>query len=168
MAGEISELVVLAAGPAADDLLETTDVDDTTDSAGGTSKQVTFDVLMAGVFAGGILTIEEVSDLTLALTTPRLIRIEGGAGADPATLTIPPNSSVAFPIGTFFFIQSFFLDFSPQLIPGAAVTLQGHTLQAVQNGTFTFGADGGMVLLVKTATDVWDLMFFNYTTPAWS
>jgi len=119
-------------------------------------------------FSTGIWDIEETNYETLAIDSPRLIRVEGGDLNDPATLTIPPNSSVAFPIGTTFWIQAFYIDYKPKLIEGAGVTLQGWTLMGQSTGDFEWGGDGEMVMLVKTQTDTWDLMFFNYTIPAWS
>jgi len=120
------------------------------------------------LFPGGILNIFDHNDVTLAIDTPRVIRIEGGEDfEEEATLTIPPNSSVAFPIGTTFWIQSFFIDINPRIIEGAGVTLQGlTTIVGMQSGTFTLN-QVHTVMLVKTATDVWDIILLSTGNYAW-
>lgn len=70
--------------------------------------------------------------------------------ATPATLTIPTNATVAFPIGTVVDVVQY--GASPITVtPAAGVTLQSHS------GNFQTIGQGGAVRLIKTATDIWSL-----------
>ncbi len=69
------------------------------------------------------------------------------SNAGASTLTVPPNSSVAFPVGTV--IEGAQLGAGQvTLTPGAAVTINGSPGLKVAAQYGTFG-------LIKTATDVW-------------
>jgi len=67
--------------------------------------------------------------------------------ASPNTLTVPPNSSVAFPVGTRITVTA--LNAATTVTPGAGVTFQfpSGAVAAAQNGAFT---------LKKVATDTWE------------
>lgn len=88
--------------------------------------------------------------ITLALTDAGcLINIGNSAYTPTINCTVPPNSSVAFPIGSFVDICSTSKG-TVTLVAGAGVTISGTTLLYGQYST---------ARLVKTATDTWQVVF---------
>lgn len=70
--------------------------------------------------------------------------------ATAKTLTVPPNASVAFPLGTRIYVQ--------QLGAGATSIAAGSGVTITQrSGTLVIGAANHLALLRKTATNTWEL-----------
>ena len=113
---------------------------------GTTNKEVT-----ATTFKSYVLTsVENVqtgTSYTLVLSDGWKIVTMSNAGAN--TLTVPPNSSVAFPVGTRIDVGQ---DGSGQttIAAGAGVTI--HTPE-----TLKIRKQWGKVTLFKRATDTWDV-----------
>lgn len=63
-------------------------------------------------------------------------------------LTIPPNSSVAFPVGSFILVSG---NSTAGIVAGAGVTIHTNPLQALSVTPYSLGK------LVKTGTDIWQL-----------
>lgn len=144
MAGKITELAVLAPTVVdSADLLEAVDVSDTSMAASGTNKKLTLDALWQWLTPRAVITVPGSSTALLG---------EFGCylrftGSNP-TYTIPPNSSVAFPVGTF--IDGIGTTSAMTLVAGSGVTLvKARTL-------VTLGAGSGWTA-IKVATDTWDL-----------
>lgn len=104
--------------------------------------------------AGDTITVESLTRTINAQTGTTYTLVLGDAGkfvtmtnAAASTLTVPPNSSVAFPVGTL--IEGAQLGAGQvTLTPGAGVTI---------NGTpgLKIAAQYGSFALLKTATDTW-------------
>ncbi len=95
------------------------------------------------------IAVETGSAFTLALShAGKLVSL--GLGANQA-ITVPPNSSVAFPIGT----QIAFFDEQTggvnTFVQGSGVTIRSKDSNKVMDGAWT------TVVLIKQATDIWYL-----------
>lgn len=112
-------------------------------SSGITFNPSTNNLVVAGVVNS--LTTETLvaTSYTLALTDRNKI-VTMSAGAAAATFTVPPNSSVAFPIGSRLWLQHIGTG-SVNLAAGAGVTVQ-------ITGNF---AQYETIMLIKRLTDTW-------------
>lgn len=101
---------------------------------------------VAGNVVGGIgINFQTGTSYTLVLTDRNIMVDE--ANASPITLTVPPNSSVAFPVGTKVLIRQS-LAGAVTITAGAGVTLET-SLTLVTNGQYSVAG------IVKVATDTW-------------
>lgn len=89
------------------------------------------------------------SDITFALSD--LWRVVYHTGAATQVWTIPPNSSVAFPVGSVIFLAQGAGAGNLTIAQGAGVTLFGNTAA----GNRTFAGLGNGAMLMKVATDTW-------------
>ena len=67
------------------------------------------------------------------------------------TITVPPNSSVAFPVGTQIIVQNLG-SANATLAQGAGVTIQS------KDGNKEIDGQYAAATLIKTATDTWSLI----------
>jgi hypothetical protein len=111
------------------------------DGAGGTNKAIAWQSMGPQVV--------ESSTKTLALTDGNAFFVNTGSVED--TITVPPNSTVAFPIGAQ-------LGFATQ---GTAAILlaqgAGVTINSLESYKQVKGSGGG-AYLIKTGTNVWSLI----------
>jgi len=98
----------------------------------------------------GAFNAQSGTTYTLALTDASITVTMDNAGAN--TVTIPPNSSVAFPTGTRLLVKQVGAG-STTIAAGAGVTISRDA--AV---TLAIAAAGGYRGLQKTGTDAWDLI----------
>lgn len=96
--------------------------------------------LIVDQFATTIAALPATLDLTHA---NRWVRVSA-----TGTLTVPPNSSVAYPIGTRIMVRQIGTG-SVTLAPGAGVTLNA------PGGVLTTGSQYDVIRLVKQGTDSW-------------
>jgi hypothetical protein len=102
-----------------------------------------------GSGSGAITVSSETGNYTLEIGDAngyKLIDTSGGL----ATLTVPTNAAVAFPVGTRVYIEQ----------DGAnAITLAGDTGVTVESrgGVFDIAGDHGVAVLFKKATNTWTL-----------
>lgn len=95
-----------------------------------------------------ILNIQTGTSYTPILTDVFKLVVLGNA--NPITVTVPPNSSVAFPVGTQIdFMQ--FLTGAVTFAEGSGVTIDSKDGNKVINGQFVG------VTLIKLDTDIWGL-----------
>lgn len=90
----------------------------------------------------------QTNDYTLVLADQNLVVDMNKATA--ITLTVPPNSSVAFPVGTFIYVRRIGAG-TLTIAQGSGVTVTG------SSGALTDPGLNVMMTLRKTATDTWDL-----------
>lgn len=109
------------------------------------------DILVAGVSRESTQFTIDVhdADYTLVLTDAGKV-IHRSVGAGAFTWTIPPNSSVAFPIGIRVRFADTLASTTVNIAPGVGVTLRAGGAA----GTRTLAA-GGFAEAVKVATDTW-------------
>jgi hypothetical protein len=93
----------------------------------------------------GVVTTQQAANYTLALGDAGTV-VEG-TKATAQTITVPPNSSVAFPIGTVIEVVQYGAG-QITLTPGAGVTIRTAS-------TLTTRAQYSSVGLRKRATDEW-------------
>lgn len=74
------------------------------------------------------------------------------SNASPNTITVPPNSSVAFPVGTKLFVI--------QLGAGATTVAAGAgvTINVAASAPLAISEQHGSRAIIKTATDTWQLV----------
>ena len=112
------------------------------------SSGITFNPSTNNLVVNGIVNARVTENLvatsyTLALTDrDKLVTMDSGASA--ATITVPPNSSVAFPTGSVVYLQSIGTG-SVNLAAGAGVTLH-------VTGNF---AQYETITIIKRLTDTW-------------
>ena len=121
--------------PAAADLLYTVP------SAGSTQYKVT----IANVVATPVQVNQQTADYTLVLTDMgKVVEISHASGK---TLTIPPNSSVAFPVGAVIEVA--------RMGAGAVTIAQGSGVTIYPSNSQTVAAQYKSAFLRKQATDTW-------------
>ena len=111
----------------------------TTDTQTLTNKTLTDPKIVAAVNT-------QTSNYVLILTDNGKIVEMNLAGAN--TLTVPPNSSVAFPVGTQIVVVQYGAG-QTTLTPGAGVTIRSNGSKLKLNGQYAMAA------LYKRATDEW-------------
>jgi len=110
---------------------------------------------------GTVLTTGNPNDNILTFnaqtgTSYTLVLTDGGkmitsSNGSAQTITVPPNSSVAFPIGTQIIVQNLG-SANATLAQGSGVTLQSKDSNKEIDGQYASAA------LIKTATDTWSLI----------
>jgi len=109
-------------------------------------SQLTSSVISRTVTAAFTLALTDVGKLIVANSSSYATNIAG---------TVPPNSSVAIPVGSFVDILSG--DKGPVILtPGAGVTI---------NGSVPVYGGGSFVRLIKTATDTWRVTHVSLSPP---
>jgi len=109
-------------------------------------SQLTSSVISRTVTAAFTLALTDVGKLIVANSSSYATNIAG---------TIPPNSSVAIPVGSFVDILSG--DKGPVILtPGGGVTI---------NGSVPVYGGGSSVRLIKTATDTWRVSHVTLSPP---
>lgn len=111
------------------------------DGDGGTNKKIAWQAVGP--------TIVESSSKTLALTDGNTMFVNTGAVED--TMTVPLNSSVAFPIGAQ-------IGFATQSTAAILIAATGGVTINSLNSYLQVQGSGGGAYLVKTGTDVWSLI----------
>lgn len=114
---------------------------------GGTSRRITAEQLRAFPLQN------KDADYTLVLADA-FTTINRNTGAGAFTYTIPPNASVAFPVGTRIRFSNILASTTVAIAPGASVVLR---YAGVADGTRTLAA-GGLCEVQKIATNTWVLM----------
>lgn len=110
-----------------------------------TDDVVNYDQLMS-VNSQLLISRSVTGAITLALSdVGRMIHMNNTVYSPTVNCTVPPNSGVAFPVGSFVDIVSTGKG-TVTLVPGSGVTIVGPVL--------IFG-QGSSVRLIKTATDTW-------------
>lgn len=144
MAGEstIFDLTELAEAPAAADVFVVVDVSDTTDSPEGTTKKVSSSNVKKRIIRANTGTTD-----TLVIGDAGNVVTSSNASAQ--TVTIPPNASVAFSVGTQIDIINKGVGVT-SVAGGAGVTVNG-----VSTGTGAIDAQYKAVTIIKDATDIW-------------
>lgn len=121
--------------------------------AGTATDEVIVFSQLAGVVTDGrkeLVSRTVTAAITLALTDAGcLINIGNSAYTPTINCTVPPNSSVAFPIGSFVDVCSTSKG-TVTFVQGSGVTISGTTLLYGQYST---------ARLLKTATDTWQIIF---------
>ena len=110
---------------------------------------------------GTVLTTGNPNDNILTFnaqtgTSYTLVLTDGGkmitsSNGSAQTITVPPNSSVAFPVGTQIIVQNLG-SANATLAQGSGVTLQSKDSNKEIDGQYASAA------LIKTATDTWSLI----------
>lgn len=95
---------------------------------------------------------------TLALTDLNCGVTMNNASAN--TATIPPNSSVAFPIGSVQTVQQLGSGITT-VAPGAGVTIQSPRFGSSTSQGYALGGQFGYVQLQKVATDTWNVVAYK-------
>jgi hypothetical protein len=124
------------------------------------------DVIGSGDLTVGapyLITNTQTTDYTLVLTDgvtdgtskPKLVIINS---ASAINLTVPPNSSVAFPVGTVIYSQRSNASGTMNFVAGAGVTL------TTTSGGLSDAGQNIIMTLVKTATDTWSVQNGNALT----
>jgi hypothetical protein len=101
---------------------------------------------LLGVFSFNIPTVRTTTSETLVLTDEQSLVQMSNAGAN--TLTVPPNSSVAFPVGTFIKVEQTGAG-TTSVAQGAGVTIRALSGTLALSGQYSAGE------LIKIATDEW-------------
>jgi len=123
-------------------------------TSGTTKNTAGATYLIAQTITGKIVEdIEEVSINEQTGTSYTLVladksKLVDCANASAITLTVPPNSSVAFPIGSKIAVRQSD-DGAITLTPGSGVTLQSQDSALATNGQYA------MCVLIKVDTDTW-------------
>jgi len=104
--------------------------------------------------AFGVINAQTGTTYTLALTD--VAKVVTLSNASSITLTVPPNSSVAFPVGTQIVLAQIGAG-QVTIAPGSGVTLNSY------DGNLLIAGQYGIASCLKTATDTW-LVFGNLTT----
>ena len=102
--------------------------------------------------AASKLTAEDVSGTTYTLVLADANKLKNFTNASAATVTIPPNSSVAFDVGTQIAFRQDNAANQLTFAPGSGVTINSK-----YGRLKTENARYAMVYAVKIATDVWQL-----------
>lgn len=123
------------------------DKSDTSMAASGTSKRVTAAALLATTIS------TKTADHTLALADAGTILPMNSASAQ--AFTVPPNSSVAFPIGSQIGLMRYGAG-SVTITPGAGVTIP-NAIEPAGTASRTITGQMLSVVLLKTGTDEWIL-----------
>lgn len=97
-------------------------------------------------FVNGIVANRQTASYILTLTDVNKVIEMNVAGAND--LTIPPNSSVAFPVGSLIEVMQYGAG-QTTLVPGAGVTIRS------SGGKLKIAAQYGAASLRKIATDEW-------------
>lgn len=118
-------------------------------TASGTWTLVSSRTASSGGSSGGIPQVTMSGDKTLALTDAQSHILRSGGN-----LTIPPNSSVAFPIGTAITVVNDSSASSCTITPGSGVTMY---LATATTSTARTLAVRGVATLLKTGTNTWYL-----------
>lgn len=117
-----------------------------TDQAGGTLYQSTGTTWLQAAASVGVPIGTQVAAYTLALTDAgRLVEMNVGTAN---ALTVPPNSAVAFPVGTIITIGQLGAGLTT-ITAGAGVTLRAY------GGNLKLAGQYAMCTLIKRATDEW-------------
>jgi len=116
----------------------------------------TDDVVNLTQLSSSFVSQTATANVTLALTDAgKMVIVNNSAYTPNITVTVPPNSSVAFPIGTFVDIVSSGKGVAA-ITAGAGVTISGHLL--------VYGG-GSSARLVKTGTDAWRVVNVSLSPP---
>ncbi|MCP3878134.1 MAG: hypothetical protein GY701_07050 [Sulfitobacter sp.] len=116
------------------------------DDTAGTPVTKRVDALDAKNYMAG-LDLNEQTGTTYTLVLADQAKIVEMNNASANTLTIPPNASVVFPVGTMITVT--------QLGAGVTTVALGVGVASVGSPTMTVGAQGESIVLVKRAADVW-------------
>jgi len=108
-------------------------------------------VLTSGNPNDNILTINSQSGTTYTLVLTDGGKMITSSNGSAQTITVPPNSSVAFPIGTQIIVQNLG-SANATLAQGSGVTIQSKDSNKEIDGQYASAA------LIKTATDTWSLI----------
>ena len=103
--------------------------------------------------AFGVFNAQTGTTYTLALTD--VAKVVTLSNASAITLTVPPNSSVAFPVGTQIVLAQTGAG-QVTIAPGSGVTLNAYDSALLISGQY------GVATCLKTATDTW-LVFGTLT-----
>jgi hypothetical protein len=103
--------------------------------------------------AFGVFNTQTATTYTLALAD--VAKVVTLSNASAITLTVPPNSSVAFPVGTQIVLAQLGAG-QVTIAPGSGVTLNSFGTALKVAGQY------GVATCLKTATDTW-LVFGNLT-----
>lgn len=115
--------------------------------ASGASANPTFRTLVAADVPGSLVVFAEKTDShTLVLTDTALAMNKATA----LNLTVPPNSSVAFPIGTVLYVKRTGVGILT-IVAGVGVTVTG------SSGGLTDPGQNVVMTLIKTGANTWDL-----------
>ena len=96
--------------------------------------------------AFGVINAQTGTTYTLALTD--VAKVVTLSNASSITLTVPPNSSVAFPVGTQIVLAQIGAG-QVTIAPGSGVTLNSY------DGNLLIAGQYGIASCLKTATDTW-------------
>lgn len=120
------------------------------------SGTATDDAVNFGQLTSAPISQTVTANVTLALTDVGKMVIVNNASYTPnVTVTVPPNSSVAFPVGSFVDVVSTGKGVA-ELTAGAGVTISGHLL--------LYGG-GSSARLVKIGTDTWRVVHVWLSPP---
>lgn len=108
----------------------------------------------SAVASGGVSapTVNAQTGTTYTLVLGDANNIVTATNASPVTVTVPPNSSVAFPTGTVVALQQGGAG-NVTIDPGAGVTVNGATANISLSAQYQWAS------LVKTAADAWGLSY---------
>jgi len=116
----------------------------------------TDDAVNLGQLTSAPISQTATANVTLALTDVGKIVVVNNSSYTPnVTVTVPPNSSVAFPTGSFIDVVSTGKGVAA-LTPGSGVTISGHLL--------LYGG-GSSARLVKTGTNTWQVVNVALSPP---
>ena len=99
---------------------------------------------------GVAILINAQTGTTYTLVLADQGKLVTAANASAITITVPPNSSVAFPVGTQIGVMQTGAG-QVTLAAGAGVTLNSY------NSAKKIVGNGGMAVCIKTATNTWQL-----------
>ncbi len=114
-----------------------------------------------GVLNSGTANAQTGTTYTFALTDANSEVTTDNAASN--TVTIPPNSSVAFPVGTLLTVQEIGSGVT-SLTPGSGVTITSAAYGSSTSQTYTLGGIYGFIQIQQTATNVWNVIAWD--TPA--
>lgn len=116
------------------------------DGAAGPQRS-TLSVLGDALALRPLVLSTKTGSYTLALGDAGSLILMNVASAN--NLTVPPNSSVAFPVGTYLSVAQINTGLTT-LVQGSGVTINKESIY-----TLDFNGRYAMVSLIKTATDTW-------------
>ena len=116
-----------------------------------TLPDATGTVLTSGNPNDNILTINAQTGTTYTLVLTDGGKMITSSNGSAQTITVPPNSSVAFPVGTQIIVQNLG-SANATLAQGSGVTIQSKDSNKEIDGQYASAA------LIKTATDTWSLI----------
>lgn len=116
----------------------------------GSTVRTAINNMFTELYNGSISSIQtKTTDYTAVLSDGGGLIYMDTTGGN-LNLTIPPNSSVAFPIKTIICIERLATN-TLTIVQGSGVTITG------SSGTLTDAGQNVLMMLIKTGTDTWDL-----------